>query len=76
VANAPDCLRIASSVALLRVLSPMTPDGGQVQHAAASVAARTLVAQGLSGLALAEALFQARLAAITAARRAFAPAGA
>ena len=48
----------------------------QVQHAAVSVAARTLVAQGLSGLALAEALFQARLAAITAARRAFAPAGA
>lgn len=41
-----------------------------------SVTARTLVAQGLSGLALAEALFQARLAAITAARRAFAPAGA
>ena len=48
----------------------------QVQHAAAHVAARTLVAQGLSGLALVEALFQARLAAITTARRAFAPASA
>lgn len=48
----------------------------QVQYEAANVAARTLVAQGLSGLALAEALFQARLAAITAARRVFEPASA
>ena len=35
MANAPDCFRIAGSVALLRVLSPMTPNDGQVQHAAA-----------------------------------------
>ena len=33
--NAPDSVRIAGSVALLWVLSPMPPDDGQVQHAAA-----------------------------------------
>lgn len=43
----------------------------QVHQAAAGVQARPLVQQGLSGLALAEALRQERLAAITEARRAF-----
>jgi hypothetical protein len=33
--NAPDSFRVAGAVALLRVLSPMPPDDGQVQHAAA-----------------------------------------
>ena len=43
----------------------------RVRQAAAGVQARPLVEQGLSGLALAEALRQKRLAAITEARRAF-----
>ncbi|MDG4553767.1 MAG: multifunctional CCA addition/repair protein [Candidatus Competibacter sp.] len=42
-----------------------------VRRAAAGVQARPLVEQGLSGLALAEALRQKRLAAIAEARRAF-----
>ncbi len=43
----------------------------QVQRAAAAVSARPLVAQGLSGLALAAALQDARLAAITEAKQTF-----
>jgi hypothetical protein len=35
LANAPDSFRIAGAMTLLRVLPPMTPDDGQVQHAAA-----------------------------------------
>ena len=34
MAYALDSARVASAVALLRVLSPMTPNDGQVQHAA------------------------------------------
>ena len=43
----------------------------RVHQAAAAVQARPLVQQGLSGLALAEALRRERLAAVTEARRAF-----
>ncbi len=43
----------------------------QVHAAAASVQARPLVEQGLTGLALAEALRRQRLAAIAEARRSF-----
>ncbi|MBL8249910.1 MAG: HD domain-containing protein, partial [Candidatus Competibacter sp.] len=43
----------------------------QVYQAAAAVQARPLLVQGLTGLALAEALQQERLAAITEVRRAF-----